>query len=229
MKPDLAKYDAVIFDLFHTLISKNNLGASEDRAWDYLDISEEQWRQAIFTDAEDRLRGKISKPSEVIMDIVSKIDPTITLDKTERASQLRLEQFRTALSDIHPHVLRTIKQLKKQGMVLGLISNADRIEVSSWSETEASTYFDSAIFSCNVGYIKPEKQIYLHSLTQLGLSPSQCLFVGDGGNDELVGAKNAGMDTAITLEFVNDPTSETIWRRREQADYEIHRVDDLLL
>ena len=162
------------------------------------------------------------------MDIVSKIDPTISLQKTERASELRLEQFRTALADIHPHVLQTIKELKQQGKVLGLISNADQIEVSSWSETEASTYFDSAIFSCNVGYIKPEKQIYLHSLAQLNLSPSQCLFVGDGGNDELVGAKNAGMDTTITLEFLDDTTSETIGRRREQADYEIHCIEELL-
>lgn len=229
MKPDLEKYDAVIFDLFHTLISLNNIRASRHRAWDYLEISEEQWRQAIFNDAEDRLRGRISKPSEVIMDIVFKIDPTITLDKTERASQLRLEQFRVALSDIHPHVLKTIRELKRQGKSLGLISNADRIEVSSWAETEASTYFDSAVFSCNVGYIKPERQIYLHSLTQLGLPPSQCLFVGDGGNDELVGAKNAGMDTVITLEFLENPMSESIRRRRVQADYEIHCIDELLL
>lgn len=162
------------------------------------------------------------------MDIVSKIDPTITLDKTERVSELRLEQFRTAFADIHPHVLQTIKELREQGKVLGLISNADQIEVSSWSETEASTYFDSAVFSCNVGYIKPEKQIYLHSLAQLGLSPSQCLFVGDGGNDELVGAKNTGIDTAITLEFLDNPTSETTRRRRQQADYEIHSIDELL-
>ena len=228
MKPDLAKYDAVIFDLFHTLISKDNLGAAKHQAWDYLKISEEQWRQAIFTDAEDRLRGRISKPSEVILDIVSKIDPTISLDQTERASELRLEQFRTAFADIHPHVLQTIKELKQQGKMLGLISNADRIEVSSWSETEASTYFDSAIFSCNVGYIKPEKEIYLHSMAELGLSPSQCLFVGDGGNDELVGAKNAGMDTTITLEFLDDPASETTWHRREQADYEILCINELL-
>ncbi|MDJ0957147.1 MAG: HAD family hydrolase [Arenicellales bacterium] len=229
MKPDLTKYDAVIFDLFHTLISLTNIRASKFLVWDYLEIPEEQWRQATFSDAEDRLRGKISKPTEVIMDIVSKIDPTITPDKTERASQLRLEQFRTALSDIHPHVLSTIKELKQQGKALGLISNADQIEVSGWSQTEASAYFDSAVFSCNVGYIKPEKQIYLHSLTQLGLSPGQCLFVGDGGNDELVGAKNAGMDTAITLEFLDDPMSEPIQRRREQADYEIHRIDELLI
>lgn len=228
MKPDLKNYDAVIFDLFHTLISLNNIRASRHRAWDYLEISEQQWRQATFIDAEDRLRGRISKPSEVIRDIVLKIDPTITHDKTEHASQLRLEQFRVALSDIHPHILSTIKELKKKGKALGLISNADHIEVSSWSETEASTYFDSAIFSCNVGYIKPEKQIYQYSLAQLGLSPSRCLFVGDGGNDELAGAKNAGMDTTITLEFLDNPMSETVTYRRTQADYEIHRIDELL-
>lgn len=228
MTLDLEKYDAVIFDLFHTLISLKNITTAQPKVWDYLQISEEQWRQAIFSNAEDRLRGRISKPSEVIRDIVCKIDPNITRDKTKHASRLRLEQFKAALSDVHPHVLRTIKELKKQGKILGLISNADQTEVSSWEEAEISTYFDSAIFSCNVGYIKPEKQIYLQSLEQLELSSSQCLFIGDGGNDELAGAKNAGMDTTITLEFLGDPMSEPVRRRRTQADYEIYCIDELL-
>lgn len=228
MKPDLENYDAVIFDLFHTLINLNNNASPQHQVWNYLQISEEQWRRAIFSDAEDRLRGRISHPSEVIRDIAYKIDPTITRDETERASQLRLEQFKVALSDILPHVLSTIKGLKKQGKALGLISNADQIEVSSWTQTEISSYFDSAIFSCDIGYIKPEKQIYMHSLEQLALSPTKCLFVGDGGNDELAGAKNAGMDTTITLEFLGDTMSETVRRRRAQADYEIHCIEELL-
>lgn len=202
--------------------------ASDCNAWNYLGITERQWRLALFNNAENRLRGKVTDPKEVIRDIVHKIDPAITHEKTEHASQLRLQQFETALSDIEPNVLETVRELKRQGKALGLISNADQIEVYSWADTEISSYFDSAVFSCHTGYIKPEEEIYLCSLRQLHLHPSRCLFIGDGGNNELAGAKNVGMDTTITLQFLNDPTTVPIQRRRAQADFEIQHIAELL-
>ena len=228
LKPDISKYDAVIFDLFHTLVGLTNVVAPALRAWEYLGIAEQRWRNALFNNAENRLRGKVTDPNEVIRDIVCKIDPTITHEKTERASRLRLQQFESVLSRIDSQVLDVIRELKKQGKALGLISNADRIEVHSWSRSEISAYFDSAVFSCHTGYVKPEREIYTHSLSQLNLHSGQCLFIGDGGNNELEGAKNVGMDTAITLQFSDDPTAASVLRRRAQADFEIRHISDLL-
>lgn len=228
MKPDINKYDAVIFDLFHTLVSLGNIDTTDYKAWDYLGITEERWRQALFSDAENRLRGKLAKPNEVIRDIVCKIDPAISHEETEHASEMRLRQFEIALSNIEPNVLDTIRQLKIRGKALGLISNADHIEVYSWAQAEISTYFDSAVFSCHTGHVKPEKEIYLHSLGQLDMHPSRCLFIGDGGNDEFAGARNVGMDTTITLQFIDDPASTPAQRRRAQADYEIQHITELL-
>lgn len=228
MKPDIRKYDAVIFDLFHTLVSLKNIDTRHCEAWDFLGVTEAQWRHALFSDAEDRLRGRIKNPNDVIRDIVRKIDPTITREKTERASRLRLRQFEIALASIEPHIMETIVELKGQGKALGLISNADRIEAHGWSWTRISNHFDSAVFSCHTGYVKPEKEIYLYSLEQLNLKPHQCLFIGDGGNNELQGAKAVGMDTAITLQFLENSTTPPIRQRRKHADFEIQHVSELL-
>lgn len=227
MKPDLSKYDAVIFDLFHTLIGLNR-ATSLETAWEHMRIPEHSWRRALFSGAEGRLRGKISDPKAVLRDIVFKLDADFTEEKIERAAELRLRQFKAALSDIHPHIMHAIGELSARGKRLGVVSNADCIEISSWPDTTISRYFDSAVFSCEVGYIKPEKEIYLITLRNLGLPPERCLFVGDGGDNELAGARNVGIDAAITMEFLTDRTSDRVKIRRAQANYEIAGVSDLV-
>ena len=54
------------------------------------------------------------------------------------------------------------------------------------------------MFSCSVGFSKPDPRIYAVAAGELGVEPADCLFVGDGANDELPGAERAGM-TAVQL------------------------------
>ena len=54
------------------------------------------------------------------------------------------------------------------------------------------------MFSCDVGLSKPDPRIYEIACERLGVEPGDCLFVGDGANDELPGAERAGM-AAIQL------------------------------
>ena len=132
MKPDLANYDAVIFDLFHTLISLDLVYSSGPNAWDCLGISAQDWRGALFSDTDDRLRGRITDPNEVVRDIVCKLDPGIGADKTKRASRIRTGQFKAALSNVRPHVRDAVASIKSDGKLLGLISNADATEIAGW-------------------------------------------------------------------------------------------------
>jgi putative hydrolase of the HAD superfamily len=67
-----------------------------------------------------------------------------------------------------------------------------------WDRTPLGGLFDSTIFSCSVGFSKPDRRIYELAADELGVETSDCLFVGDGANDELPGAERAGM-TALQL------------------------------
>ena len=59
-------------------------------------------------------------------------------------------------------------------------------------------YFDTTTFSCAVGMRKPDPRIYAITCVRLGLAPERCLYVGDGGSDELAGAERMGM-TALRI------------------------------
>ncbi len=56
-----------------------------------------------------------------------------------------------------------LRALKSQGHKLGLISNADTLEMAAWDSAPIALLFDSAVFSCAVGSAKPESEIYQNS------------------------------------------------------------------
>ena len=62
------------------------------------------------------------------------------------------------------------------------------------------------VFSCTVGIRKPDPRLYRIAITKLRVEADRCLYVGDGGHDELGGAARAGM-TAILLQTDPEPNS----------------------
>jgi FMN phosphatase YigB (HAD superfamily) len=58
-----------------------------------------------------------------------------------------------------------------------------------------SLYVDAFILSSHVGVTKPNQLIYTRATDSLRLQASQCVFVGDGNDHELDGARQVGMYT----------------------------------
>jgi putative hydrolase of the HAD superfamily len=62
---------------------------------------------------------------------------------------------------------------------------------------------DAAVFSFEVKAKKPDGIVYLLTCERLDVRPSDCIFVGDGGNQELEGAEAVGM-TAVMIRTPED-------------------------
>ena len=75
-----------------------------------------------------------------------------------------------------------------------------------WNKSPLSELFDDTIFSYEVGYVKPQSQIYKIGLKKMNTNSKKCIFVGDGGSDELKGAKELGMKTIIAGHFLEKKT-----------------------
>ena len=97
-----------------------------------------------------------------------------------------------------PEALPALAELRRRGHKLGMISACSQDVPEVWDRSPLAGLFDSTVFSCLVGFSKPDPRIYELCADELGLEPSDCLFVGDGANDELAGAERAGM-TALQL------------------------------
>jgi putative hydrolase of the HAD superfamily len=106
-----------------------------------------------------------------------------------------------------PDAVPTLAELRRRGHRLGMISACSAEVPDVWDETPFGGLFDSTIFSCSVGVSKPDRRIYELACEELGVAPAECLFVGDGANDELPGAERAGM-TALQLRVPGEPLTE---------------------
>jgi putative hydrolase of the HAD superfamily len=225
---DLDNYRAVVFDLFHTLTSADAVRLPGKGTSEILGVSRQDWNKQLLDHSDDRLRGKITDPFLIIERMAHAIDSAIPVVIIEEAVRNRIERFRHALTSIEASTLNTLSELRKGGKLLGLVSNADVNEIAGWQDSPLKPYFDSVVFSCRVGYVKPEREIYEISLRDLGVEPQKVLYVGDGGSDELAGAKKIGMHTVLTTHVIKELWPERIVKAQQHADFEIDELRKLI-
>ena len=124
----------------------------------------------------------------------------------EEICTIRLGYHRRALVP-RPGAVDTLRRLRELRYLLGLITVcSEDIEVV-WPETEFAGLFDAEIFSSRVGVSKPDPRIYLACCEALGVEPHDAVFVGDGANDELEGARRVGMQAIL----IHRPGERPLW------------------
>ncbi len=100
---------------------------------------------------------------------------------------------------LNPEAGPVLRSLKKRGLKVGLISNAAR-SARTYSRMLNSygigKYFDSLTISCEIGYLKPAKEIFHHSLQELEVQPDEAIHVGDLFKADVIGAVSYGMHAA---------------------------------
>jgi putative hydrolase of the HAD superfamily len=74
-----------------------------------------------------------------------------------------------------------------------------------WPESAFAGLFDAEVFSSRIGISKPDPRIYLACCEELGVEPAEAVFVGDGANDELEGARRVGMRAILIHKQGQDP------------------------
>lgn len=198
----MARFQAVCFDLFNTLVSVGRVPEEVGRfTADILGMDREHWNEACFGP-----RHEICKPTEhhqIIRTLAHSIDPAIPDTLIRQATEARQRRFDHALRHVGTDVLEALAQLRARGQKLALISNASTGEVSAWRDSPLAAYFDVAVFSCECGYKKPETEIYAHTLQCLSSVAEATLFVGDGGSGEFLGAHSTGLFTVLSRQFLS--------------------------
>ena len=63
-------------------------------------------------------------------------------------------------------------------------------------------YFEHTIFSCDVGFLKPDREIYDIGLKKMRVKAENVDFIGDGGSRELQGAREVGLKTILVTHFL---------------------------
>jgi putative hydrolase of the HAD superfamily len=193
------KYDAVIFDLFGTLIDNYGEVAFKQKLTEMADVLGvppqdfiQEWGKAWKL----RSTGELSTIEESIKHAIIPLGVQASSEQIAEATRIRFAFTQSMLVPRHD-TLETLQELRSSGYKIGLISDCTAEVPLLWPETPFVQFIDVPIFSCAVHLKKPDPRIYLLACERLGVLPQRCLFVGDGGSRELNGANAVGMDALM--------------------------------
>jgi putative hydrolase of the HAD superfamily len=82
-------------------------------------------------------------------------------------------------------------------------------------------YFTTIILSEDAGANKPSAQFFEYAFKQSGASPQTTLMIGDNFNTDILGAKQAGLDTIYFNRFPDYPAPEPV-------THEVHSLRDII-
>lgn len=197
------KYKVVIFDLFETLITewghkkytKNEMCA---------DLGVEREKFDIYWDEKenDRYMGMISYEDSILY-VCEKCEKDIDDATISNIIKKRIETKSVCFEYVNPEVFQLLSKLRQMGLYTAIISNCSSEEVKMLKESKIYQYFDEVILSYEVHMKKPDAYIYEEASKRFCVASSECIFVGDGGSNELVGAKKVGMKAVQAKWYTN--------------------------
>jgi putative hydrolase of the HAD superfamily len=126
---------------------------------------------------------------------------------------------------LYPGVKNTLEELKKLGLRLAVITDADRYHAHArLTRVGLLNSFDLLVSADMIGTKKPDPAHFLFALDALGIKPEESLVVGDSIKRDIVPAHRLGLKTAYA--FYGD------WRPAEETercfDFQLDKFQDLI-
>ena len=201
---------AVIFDLFGTLVPDimgplYQMVAKEMAR--VLSVPADQFSELWFGTIYERNIGIFETIEDNIRYICEKLSAEVNEDQVLKAAQIRYKYVQQTMTSPRKHALETITELRKIGVKIGLLSDCSSSEVDIWPGTPFPGLFDGTVFSCSVKLKKPDRTIFHLAAQNLQVREDECIYVGNGGSNEIEGSHKAGMFPILILPETNNESN----------------------
>ena len=136
----------------------------------------------------------------------------------EEIAQKRVAAKKECFNQLDSEIIPMFDELKKRGVLIGLISNCFSEEVGVIKESALYSYFDAAMLSFEQKIAKPDSRIFENCMTGLNVTAGECLYVGDGGSGELEAAEKLGMTALQAVWYFKYNTKLKLYPNYAQLD-----------
>lgn len=196
---------AVIFDMYETLITHYRcpLYFGTQMAKD-AGVPEDKFQETWHMTNDDRTTGRMTF-EEVIEKILKEnacYSEKLLIEIVGKRAKTKEACFR----HLHPEILPMLIALKEMGIKVGLISNCFSEEVAPIRKSELAKYFDAVCLSYEQKIQKPDPEIFQRCMAFLSVSAEECIYIGDGGSQELEAARSLGMNAIQATWYFQEGT-----------------------
>lgn len=131
--------------------------------------------------------------AKVIFELFPDETPT-GADEFSRLVRVKGPEVESAMPpELYPDAEPLLRRLRADGYTMGLISNATARTRKVVEATGLSDYLDPIVISAEVGYTKPNPEIFRIALSLAKAQAREAIHVGDIYESDVVGATNAGL------------------------------------
>jgi len=186
---------AWIFDLGKTLMEIPDEYDEEYRLQQLLGFSDmDSVRSKIYS-----LCNRFSGQS--VQEFLTRFDQLVNPAREEKLSLAILEVWQQSIehATLEAGALELLDCLRAKGVRLALVSNTPPTSHEIIDRLHLRERFDEVVFSCDVGYLKPDPRIFQVALKRLATEPRETVIIGDKIRTDILGGAILGMK-AILLE-----------------------------
>ncbi|HET8658001.1 MAG TPA: HAD-IA family hydrolase [Micromonosporaceae bacterium] len=185
-------YRAVLFDFFGTLTQAVQRGPAHAEIARSLGCD-----PAAFTGVLDRTfylraQGRLGTAEATLRWVCAQLGVHPSDEQLRQACAARVDAVR-ADTRLRSDAVSALWALRRRGVSIAVVSDCGPELPAFLPELPVYPLLDRTVFSVHVGECKPHPAMYLSACAELDVAPAQCLYVGDGGSDELSGAAEVGM------------------------------------
>ena len=203
---------AVIFDCYNTLLRYQS-EEERDGIWNMmkeaiqymtenkLKVTSEELKslyQKAYIKEEKECVNKYGKHAEVCLrrvwqDVLIKLNIPKSMAEEKSEDVLLLHRlYARKHKSLFLHVQEELVELKKQGMKLLLLSNAQTCFIYNELPKEIRDLFDVVMISEIMGIKKPSKELFQLAFEKLETEPEDIVFVGDSAEDDMIPSGKLG-------------------------------------
>ncbi|MBQ1049878.1 HAD family hydrolase [Micromonospora sp. C51] len=191
----MPRFRAVLFDFFGTLTRPVQRGEGHLSTAELLGCPLATFLEVLDRTFYDRASGRFDTVEATLRWVCEQAGVHPPAEALRAAAAARHQAVR-ADTRLRDEAVPTLRSLRRRGIRTGVISDCTHELPAFLPELAIAPLLDVRVFSVQVGRCKPDASLYLAACARLGLSPADCLYVGDGGSQELTGAQRAGLSAA---------------------------------
>lgn len=227
----------IIFDMDGTLIDSVGIWNQVDEALIGRIRSETAPRPENVQAQRDEALRRFSKAEEPYMEycalLKEKYGATQSLEEIHALRYQIAQDFLQNVIDYKPGADALIRWLKERGYTLVIATTTKRSNMDVYrtrnpgimGKANIDDYFDRVYTREDAREIKPNPEIYLRVIKELGVSAEECLIF----EDSLIGieaAKNAGIQSVAVYDSYSDGERDQI---NALSDYQVEHYPELLM
>jgi putative hydrolase of the HAD superfamily len=185
-------YRAVVFDFFGTLTRSVQRGPQHADIARALGADPDAVRGVLDRTFRARAVGRYGDAAATLRWVIELAGGRPRQAQVRAGVPARINALK-ADTRLRRDAVSALSAIRRRGLRTAVISDCTHELPAFLPSLPVGPLLDAKIYSVRLGVCKPDPRIYQAACRELGVSPGECLYVGDGGSHELSGAAAVGM------------------------------------